>query len=74
MAPLAGSPKFHAHPVIVPEAAGIVDEVLLKLTRLFSQLIGETVNLAEALSKTVIVFESESIQPPAVEVKVYLMV
>ena len=35
-APLAGSPKFQFHPVIVPDAVGIVEIELLKLIAAFS--------------------------------------
>ena len=72
-APLAGSPKFHTHPEMVPEAAGMVEVVLLNVTTDLSQDCAETVKLAEALSSTVIVLLKVSVQLPAVEVKVYLI-
>jgi hypothetical protein len=40
-APLAGSPKSQFHPVIVPDAAGMVDELLLKSTAVLSQAVAE---------------------------------
>jgi hypothetical protein len=69
-----GSPKFHCHPVIVPELAAKVEAVLLKSTALLSQARFVMVNLAAAVSYTLIVWVAESRQPAAVEECKYLIV
>ena len=68
--PLAGSPKFQVQPVIVPDAGGIVDVVLLNAAAFFSQISAEYVNCAEALSSTVIDRDIVSTQPPVDDVNV----
>ena len=73
LTPLEGSPKSQFQPVMLPADAGMPDDVLLKLTAPFSQATGSKLNLAEAVSNTVMDLVMVSIQPAALEVNVYLI-
>jgi hypothetical protein len=59
---------------MVPAPAGIAEDALLNAIAFFSQVIGATAILAEAVSHTVIVCVAESLQPAAVDEYKYLIV